>query len=217
MLNFVDIAPKAVKRHRCEITLPQQAPQRTHRKLSIGSNVSSQSMATLQSEPLAGTHEPSAASEPSAPNNTQDLPVPPHGSKADAIESAQVTALLAELAVLVAQLRPNAAHPTTGSDSQPSKPKRKYTPRKTDQKVEAVPLVDRKWITFKQAAALYPKSEQAFRHLAHKSYQYLKHPKAGLRSNGFEACVVRQPGSRNVYLNAEELERWMAQGQGDAQ
>ena len=78
-------------------------------------------------------------------------------------------------------------------------------------------MIDRKWITFKQAAALYPKSEQAFRHLAHKSYQYLKHPKAGLRSNGFEACVVRQPGSRNVYLNAEELERWMAQGQGDAQ
>jgi hypothetical protein len=126
-------------------------------------------------------------------------------------------ALVVELTALAGRLYPLTVLPATSSDSPPTKPKRKYTPRKTDQKVEAVPLIDRKWITFKQAAALYPKSEQAFRHLAHKSYQYLKHPKAGLRSNGFEACVVRQPGSRNVYLNAEELERWMAQGQGDAQ
>ena len=165
MLNFVDIAPKAVKRRSCEINLPQQAPQRTYRKLSIGLNASSQSMVTLQNESLTGTHKPSASSEPSVPNNTQDLTVPPHGSKADAIEIAQVTALLAELTALAGRLYPLTAFPATNSESPPPKRKRKYTPRKTDQKVEAVPLIDRKWITFKQAAALYPRSEQAFRPL----------------------------------------------------
>ena len=152
-----------------------------------------------------------------APSCSPDLPTPPQPSKPEVSELTQVMALVAELTALAGRLYPLTVLPATSSDSAPTKPKRKYAPRKTDQKVEAVPLIDRKWITFKQAAALYPKSEQAFRHLAHKSYQYLKHPKAGLRSNGFEACVVRQPGSRNVYLNAEELERWMAQGQGDAQ
>ena len=152
-----------------------------------------------------------------APSCSPDLPASPQPNKPEVSELTQAMALVAELTALAGRLNSLTVFPSTGNESPPPKQKRKYTPRKTDQKVEAVPLVDRKWITFKQAAALYPKSEQAFRHLAHKSYQYLKHPKAGLRSNGFEACVVRQPGSRNVYLNAEELERWMAQGQGDAQ
>lgn len=152
-----------------------------------------------------------------APCCSPDLSTSPQPSKPEVSELTQAMALVAELTALAGRLNSLTVFPSTGNESPPPKQKRKYTPRKTDQKVEAVPLVDRKWITFKQAAALYPKSEQAFRHLAHKSYQYLKHPKAGLRSNGFEACVVRQPGSRNVYLNAEELERWMAQGQGDAQ
>ena len=152
-----------------------------------------------------------------APSCSPDLPASPQPNKPEVSELTQAMALVVELTALAGRLYPLTVLPATSSDSPPTKPKRKYTPRKTDQKVEAVPLIDRKWITFKQAAALYPRSEQAFRHLAHKSYQYLKHPKAGLRSNGFEACVVRQPGSRNVYLNAEELERWMAQGQGDAQ
>ncbi|MBI1627051.1 hypothetical protein [Comamonas suwonensis] len=205
MLNFLDITPKAVKRRSREIFSPPHQPTRIHRLLGNGSGPSLPSPTVLSRKPPAGTQ------------NTPDLPASSHGTKPEAIEIAHVMALVAELTALVAQLRPLAVPPVTGSESPPPKQKRKYTPRKTDQKVEAVPLIDRKWITFKQAAALYPKSEQAFRHLAHKSSQYLKYPKANLRSNGFEACVVRQPGSRNVYLNAEELERWMAQGQGDAQ
>lgn len=135
-----------------------------------------------------------------------------------AIEASNARALVAEIALLAAALRPLMQTLPVPTDAPlPVKPKRKYTPRKTDQTVEAVPIKDRKWITFKQAEAIYPKSEQAFRHLAHQAFKYQKYPKAGLRSNGFEACVVRQPGSRNVYLNAEELERWMAQGQGDVQ
>ena len=152
-----------------------------------------------------------------APSCSPDLPTSPQPSKPEVSELTQAMALVAELTALAGRLNSLTVFPATGNESPPPKQKRKYTPRKTDQKVDAVPLIDRKWITFKQAAALYPKSEQAFRHLAHKSSQYLKYPKANLRSNGFEACVVRQPGSRNVYLNAEELERWMAQGQGDAQ
>ena len=153
-----------------------------------------------------------------APSCSPDLPpTSPQPSEPEVSELTQAMALVAEMTALASRLYPLTVFPATNSESPPPKQKRKYTPRKTDQKVDAVPLIDRKWITFKQAAALYPKSEQAFRHLAHKSSQYLKYPKANLRSNGFEACVVRQPGSRNVYLNAEELERWMAQGQGDAQ
>ena len=106
--------------------------------------------------------------------------------------------------------------PHIANDKKTEKPKRKYTTRQPDQMVEATPLAQRKWLTFKQAAALYPQSEQAFRHLARQAEQYQKYPKAGLPSNGFEQCIVRQPGSRNIYLNAEALERWMARGQGGA-
>lgn len=97
------------------------------------------------------------------------------------------------------------------------KPKRSYKTRKSQQVVEPLPLNERKWISIKQAAAMYPKSEQAFRHLAHQSARQLKYPQAGLPSSGFEKCVVRQPGSRNVYLIVEELDRWMAMGQGGVQ
>jgi len=80
-----------------------------------------------------------------------------------------------------------------------------------------LPPHERKWITVKEAAALYPKSEQAFRHLIHQSSRQARYPDASLPSFGFEKCVLRQPGSRNVYLLVEELDRWMAQGQGGVQ
>ncbi len=96
-----------------------------------------------------------------------------------------------------------------------TKPKRKA--RKAAAAIAPLPLLDRKWITVKEAAALYPKSEQAFRHLIHQSSRQSRYPDASLPSYGFEKCVVRQPGSRNVYLLVEELDRWMAQGQGGVQ
>lgn len=95
------------------------------------------------------------------------------------------------------------------------KPKRKA--RKAATLIAPLPLHERKWITVKEAAALYPKSEQAFRHLIHQSSRQARYPDASLPSFGFEKCVLRQPGSRNVYLLVEELDRWMAQGQGGAQ
>lgn len=132
-------------------------------------------------------------------------------------QAAGLSTMLTELATLTSALRDvvhAASMPATlPRDLVPPEPKRKYTPRKTDQKVDPVPLTERKWITIKQAAAIYPKSEQAWRHLVHQASQYLKHPKAGLPSNGFEKCIARQPGSRNVYLIVEELDRWLANGQ----
>lgn len=96
-----------------------------------------------------------------------------------------------------------------------TKPKRKA--RKAATVIAPLPLLERKWITVKEAAALYPKSEQAFRHLIHQSSRQARYPDASLPSFGFEKCVARQPGSRNVYLLVEELDRWMAQGQGGVQ
>lgn len=96
-----------------------------------------------------------------------------------------------------------------------SKPKRRA--RKAATVIAPLPLLERKWITVKEAAALYPKSEQAFRHLIHQSSRQARYPDASLPSFGFEKCVLRQPGSRNVYLLVEELDRWMAQGQGGVQ
>lgn len=96
-----------------------------------------------------------------------------------------------------------------------SKPKRKASKAATV--IAPLPLLERKWITVKEAAALYPKSEQAFRHLIHQSSRQARYPDASLPSFGFEKCVLRQPGSRNVYLLVEELDRWMAQGQGGVQ
>lgn len=97
------------------------------------------------------------------------------------------------------------------------KPKRQRKARKASEVIAPLPLRDRKWITIKQAAAAYSKSEGAFRHLIHQSSRQARHPDASLPSFGFEKCVLRQPGSRNVYLLVEELDRWMAQGQGGAQ
>lgn len=135
-------------------------------------------------------------------------------------EHHEVLSLISQLHSLLALIPPfclNAQASIPISDVKVEKPKRKYAKRKTDRVVEEIPLPQRKWISIKQAAAIYPQSEQAFRHLTRQAEQYQKYPKAGLPSNGFENCIVRQPGSRNIYLNAEELELWMARGQGGAQ
>lgn len=107
--------------------------------------------------------------------------------------------------------------PTVDATLPEPKPKRQRKARKASEVIAPLPLRDRKWITIKQAAAAYSKSEGAFRHLIHQSSRQARHPDASLPSFGFEKCVLRQPGSRNVYLLVEELDRWMAQGQGGAQ
>lgn len=90
------------------------------------------------------------------------------------------------------------------------KPKRKYAKRTPSAVIEPISLADRPFLTFKEAAAIYPASEQALRRLARSAEQYQKHPKAGLRSNGFDSCLVRHKGSRLVFLHAQKLADWWA-------
>jgi hypothetical protein len=74
------------------------------------------------------------------------------------------------------------------------------------------PLEDRRWLTVKQTAQRYPYSEGALRHLIWEAEAYAKHPKSGLKSNGFLNCIVRPEGARRVLINAEKFEHWL-QGQ----
>lgn len=138
---------------------------------------------------------------------------------ANVIETNVLEAIQASTAVLLAAIsalkddRGNATNalPTGDAPHVSEKPKRKYKPRQTPV-IEEAALKDRKWLTFKQAGALHPTSEQALRRLARQAEQYLKDPKAGLPSSGFERCIVRIKGSRRVYLDAMELDLWMASG-----
>lgn len=156
------------------------------------------------------SHEtPSVAAQPKQSTDTAETAL---------TETGEIVVLLSEIRSLVELVRPLCINGELSSlVTAPKKAKRKYAKRKTDRVVEEISLPQRKWITIKQAAAIYPKSEQAFRHLTRQAEQYQKYPKTGLPSNGFENCIVRQPGSRNIYLNTEELERWMARGQGGVQ
>lgn len=137
---------------------------------------------------------------------------------AKVIETNVVEAIQASTAVLLAAIyalkddRGNATNavPTGDAPHVSEKPKRKYKPRQTPV-IEETALKDRKWLTFKQAGARGPLSEQALRRLCYQAEQYLKDPKAGLPSNGFERCIVR-PRERTVLIDAEELDRWLAAG-----
>jgi hypothetical protein len=138
--------------------------------------------------------------------------------QATVIETNVLGAIQTSTAVLLAAIHALKDHvgnasnalPTGDAQHDPEKPKRKYKPRQTPV-VEETALKDRKWLTFKQAAARGPLSEQALRRLGYQAEQHLKDPKAGLRSNGFERCIVR-PRDRTVLIDADELDRWIAAG-----
>ncbi|CAB3688489.1 hypothetical protein LMG24076_02804 [Trinickia soli] len=88
--------------------------------------------------------------------------------------------------------------------------KRRYSTPKAE--TAPTPLEDRRWLTIKQTAQRYPYSEGAVRHLVFQAEQYAKHPKNGLKSNGFLNCIVRPEGARRVLIDAEKFELWL-QGQ----
>lgn len=205
MANLARPHASAVKGTYKEIHLPGFPPQ-IRRPINIEAFKNRSTQSIRASNLAAAVPSPVTAAPTLTPKDIVEIL---------SIEASNVRALVAELLILTSALRPLVqVLPEPADPSSPVKPKRKYTPRKSDQTVVAVPIKDRKWITIKQAAAIYPKSEQAFRHFVHQASQYQKYPKANLPSNGFEKCVVRQQGSRNVYLNADELERWMTQSQG---
>lgn len=77
--------------------------------------------------------------------------------------------------------------------------------------VEVLPLEKRRWLTIKETAARFPCfSEKALRHLVAQAEAYANYPKAGLRSNGFIACIVRPAGQRKVIIDATKFEAWLA-------
>ncbi|MEW6341819.1 MAG: hypothetical protein RXR20_13760 [Paraburkholderia sp.] len=75
--------------------------------------------------------------------------------------------------------------------------------------IESIPLKDRKVLTVKEVAARYPYSESALRHLIFDAEAYIKHPKEGLKSNGFADCIRRPPRQRKVLIDVEQFEAWM--------
>lgn len=82
--------------------------------------------------------------------------------------------------------------------------------KRNDGLPELVPLEKRRWLTIPQASIRFPiYSEKAFRHLVSQAEAYARHPKAGLRSNGFIGCIVRPAGQRKVLIDAVAFEGWL--------
>lgn len=68
-----------------------------------------------------------------------------------------------------------------------------------------------RWKTVKGLAKQYDGivSEPALRNLIWMAEAYAKHPKSGLKSNGFLPVIVRPPNQRKVLLDCIEFERWL--------
>ena len=75
---------------------------------------------------------------------------------------------------------------------------------------QGLPIEKLKWLTIAQAHLRYPGfSEKSLRHLQAQAEAYQRHPKAGLKSNGFINCLVRPAGQRKILINAEKFEAWL--------
>lgn len=88
-------------------------------------------------------------------------------------------------------------------------PREKRARRAEQDTVVAVPLEQRRWLTIKETAARYPFSQAALRHLVFVAEAYQRHPKTGLRANGFLPCIVRPAGQRKVLIDALRFEEWL--------
>ena len=83
-------------------------------------------------------------------------------------------------------------------------------PEKSHAQFQPVPLEMLKWLTFKQASLRYPAfSEKSLRHYQAQAEAYQRHPKAGLKSNGFIKCLIRPAGQRKILIDAEKFEEWL--------
>ena len=92
---------------------------------------------------------------------------------------------------------------------QPVKKPRK--PRSPAQHIEPLPITEREVITFKEAAAIGPKTENALRHLAFMVSAYAKLGFEGKPHLAkFAGCICRQPGQRRIYLNRQRLLAYFA-------
>lgn len=82
------------------------------------------------------------------------------------------------------------------------------SPKRTH--AQNLPLEQLKWLTIAQASMRYPAfSEKSLRHLQAQAEAYQRHPKAGLKSNGFINCLIRPAGQRKILIDAEKFEEWL--------
>lgn len=89
--------------------------------------------------------------------------------------------------------------------------KRARKPRSRVQPLVPLPISEREIITFAEAAAIGPKSENALRHLAFMVSAYEKLDFEGKPHLAkFAKCICRQPGQRRVYLNRQRLLQFFA-------
>lgn len=81
--------------------------------------------------------------------------------------------------------------------------------------VQNSPLPSGRWLSVKALANLYPEvaSEASLRALIWEAEAYAKHPKSGLKSNGFQPVIVRPPNQRKVLLDRVEFENWLTSRQ----
>jgi hypothetical protein len=70
-------------------------------------------------------------------------------------------------------------------------------------------LMQKRWVTVKEATTLFPYTEGALRHLIFQSEAYQKFPNALARPDGFEKCIVRPPGQRRVLIDTEQFSHWL--------
>ncbi|MCX7164780.1 MAG: hypothetical protein NTV11_00710 [Rhodocyclales bacterium] len=109
---------------------------------------------------------------------------------------------------IVGETTPSAINANTASPEPAAKSRRRNW---TSSEAEVIPLEQRRWLTIRETSARFPCfSEKALRHLVAQAEAYANYPKAGLRSNGFIACIVRPAGQRKVIIDATKFEDWLA-------
>lgn len=89
--------------------------------------------------------------------------------------------------------------------------KKAKKPRAPTQRIEPLPISERAVLTFREAAAIGPKTENALRHLAFMVSAYEKLGFGGKPHLArFAGCICRQPGQRRIYLNRQRLLAYFA-------
>jgi len=82
--------------------------------------------------------------------------------------------------------------------------------RKKPPDEEPVPLEKRPYLSFKDTYRRYKvHTPKALYHLASQSQNYLRYPKAGLPSNGFNECLINPGLGKKKLIIAEKYERWL--------
>jgi hypothetical protein len=75
-----------------------------------------------------------------------------------------------------------------------------------------LPVDQLKYLTIPQMPLRYPAfTEKSIRHNVAQAENYLRFPKAGLKSNGgLINCIVRPAGQRKILIDTEKFELWLA-------